>query len=152
MKRTLVATLMLALGIVTMTRATALPASGRGLPQTKAEKTVAEYVAHVEKELKRRISFARNEQNDAALWRQVHDTVESFLMAEWRNGTLQGRNASEAFFVRCDRTTMTQNDIDHGVLVCAVGVARVRPAEFSIIRLKQAVPGRIRRPEGGHPR
>ena len=48
-----------------------------------------------------------------------------------------GRTPDEAFFVKCDRTTMTQNDLDNGRLVCLVGVAPVHPAEFVIFRIGQ---------------
>lgn len=48
-----------------------------------------------------------------------------------------GAKPEEAYFVRCDRTTMTQNDIDNGRLICLIGVAAVRPAEFVIFRIGQ---------------
>jgi hypothetical protein len=63
--------------------------------------------------------------------------VESFLEAQWRGGALQGQTPARAYFVRCDRTTMTQNDIDNGRLICEIGVAPVRPAEFVIFRIGQ---------------
>ena len=47
----------------------------------------------------------------------------------------KGTKAEEAFFVKCDRTTMTQTDIDNGRLICVVGVAPVKPAEFVIVRI-----------------
>ena len=53
----------------------------------------------------------------------------------WRNGALEGASAEQAFFVRCDRTTMTQTDIDNGRLICQVGVAPAKPAEFVIVRI-----------------
>jgi phage tail sheath protein FI len=53
----------------------------------------------------------------------------------WRNGALEGTKAEEAFFVKCDRTTMTQDDIDNGRLIIQIGVAPVKPAEFVIIRI-----------------
>ena len=53
----------------------------------------------------------------------------------WRNGALEGTKPEEAFFVKCDRTTMTQADIDNGRLICVIGVAPVKPAEFVIIRI-----------------
>lgn len=55
----------------------------------------------------------------------------------WREGALPGSTPDEAFFVRCDRTTMTQDDLDTGRLVCLIGVAPTRPAEFVIIRIGQ---------------
>ncbi|HSE43378.1 MAG TPA: phage tail protein, partial [Acidobacteriota bacterium] len=60
-----------------------------------------------------------------------------FLTQCWRDGALVGRTPKEAFFVKCDRTTMTQDDIDNGKLICLVGVAAVRPAEFVLFRIGQ---------------
>ena len=59
----------------------------------------------------------------------------NFLTLVWRNGALEGTKVEEAFFVKCDRTTMTQTDIDSGRLICVVGVAPVKPAEFVIVRI-----------------
>ena len=75
------------------------------------------------------------EPNIPALWAQVRSSVEDFLLSTWRAGKLLGRTAEEAFFVRCDQTTMTQNDIDNGRLIVLVGFAPVRPAEFVILRI-----------------
>lgn len=69
------------------------------------------------------------------LWSRVRAIVGDFLRVQWRNGALAGRTEEEAFFVRCDRTTMTQNDVDRGRLICEVGVAPIRPAEFVVLRL-----------------
>jgi phage tail sheath protein FI len=74
------------------------------------------------------------EHSDEQLWVRVADTIRMFLRAQWRQGALLGRTAEEAFFVACDRTTMSQEDIDNGHLVCEIGVAPVRPAEFVVIR------------------
>jgi phage tail sheath protein FI len=58
-------------------------------------------------------------------------------MTQFRNGALMGTRPEEAFFVKVDRTTMTQDDIDNGRLICIIGVAPVKPAEFVIFRLAQ---------------
>jgi hypothetical protein len=63
--------------------------------------------------------------------------VEDFLYGEWLNGALLGASPKEAYFVRCDRSTMSQNDLDNGRLVCLVGVAALKPAEFVIFRVGQ---------------
>jgi uncharacterized protein len=63
--------------------------------------------------------------------------ISDFLYNEWRQGALLGSTNKEAFFVRCDRSTMNQNDIDNGRLVCLVGVAVIKPAEFVIFRIGQ---------------
>jgi phage tail sheath protein FI len=75
------------------------------------------------------------EPNAEPLWARVVRTVSDFLTVVWRNGALEGTKVEEAFFVRCDRTTMTQTDIDSGRLICVIGVAPVKPAEFVIIRI-----------------
>jgi len=65
----------------------------------------------------------------------VRTSIENFLVGLWRAGGLQGAKPEEAFFVKCDRDTMTQDDIDYGRLICVIGVAPVKPAEFVIIRI-----------------
>jgi phage tail sheath protein FI len=77
------------------------------------------------------------EPNDEKLWARVKQTITQFLVTEWRNGALMGTKQEEAFFVKVDRTTMTQSDIDNGRLICIIGVAVVKPAEFVIFRLAQ---------------
>lgn len=81
--------------------------------------------------------FAVFEPNGDKLWRNVRDMVSEFLYNEWRNGALLGKAPEEAYFVRCDRSTMTQNDLDNGRLICLVGVALLKPAEFVIFRIGQ---------------
>lgn len=77
------------------------------------------------------------EPNNSRLWKNIRRTVEDFLLVLWRDGALMGSKPEEAFFVRCDRTTMTQNDLDNGRLICLIGVAPVKPAEFVIFRIGQ---------------
>jgi phage tail sheath protein FI len=77
------------------------------------------------------------EPNDEPLWARVRQSVTNFLITQWRIGALQGSTADEAFFVACDRTTMTQDDIDNGRLICVIGIAPVKPAEFVIFRIQQ---------------
>ena len=77
------------------------------------------------------------EPNDDRLWARVTDTVRLFLRSQWRLGALFGRTEQEAFFITCDRTTMTQDDILNGRLICEIGIAPVRPAEFVIFRIFQ---------------
>jgi len=73
--------------------------------------------------------------NAEPLWDSVDRAITFFLTDVWRSGALEGTRPSEGFFVRCDRSTMTQSDIDNGRLICLVGIAPVKPAEFVIIRL-----------------
>jgi phage tail sheath protein FI len=77
------------------------------------------------------------EPNNEALWARVKEAIESFLFGVWKSGALMGTKPEEAYFVRCDRTTMTQDDIDNGRLVCLIGVAPAYPAEFVIFRIGQ---------------
>lgn len=77
------------------------------------------------------------EPNDDKLWARVTDTIRLFLRTQWRLGALLGRTEQEAFFITCDRTTMTQDDILNGRLICEIGIAPVRPAEFVIFRVFQ---------------
>ncbi len=77
------------------------------------------------------------EPNNELLWSRVVETVTAFLTGVWKTGALLGTTPDEAFFVRCDRTTMTQDDIDNGRLVCLIGVAPTKPAEFVIFRIGQ---------------
>ena len=88
------------------------------------------------------IQWVVSEPNDEALWTRVRQSVSNFLTAQWRNGALQGSTLEQAFFVRCDRTTMTQNDIDNGRLICEIGVAPMKPAEFIIFHITKQVGGR----------
>jgi phage tail sheath protein FI len=95
------------------------------------------YLAHLEQSLEKGTQWAVFEPNGEALWGRVRSTIEDFLFNEWKSGALQGSKPEEAYFVHCDRTTMTQNDLDNGRLVCVVGVAPVKPAEFEIFRIGQ---------------
>lgn len=71
------------------------------------------------------------------LWQQVVSSVSDFLLTQWQEGLLQGAKPDEAFFVRCDRTTMTQDDLDNGRLIVLIGLAATRPAEFVLVRIGQ---------------
>lgn len=77
------------------------------------------------------------EPNDDRLWARVKDTIRLFLRSQFRAGALFGRTEDEAFFITCDRSTMTQDDILNGRLICEIGIAPVRPAEFVIFRVFQ---------------
>jgi phage tail sheath protein FI len=77
------------------------------------------------------------EPNDDQLWARVTDTIRLFLRTQWRLGALLGRTEQEAFFITCNRTTMSQDDILNGRLICEIGIAPVRPAEFVVFRIFQ---------------
>ncbi|HEX8137112.1 MAG TPA: phage tail sheath subtilisin-like domain-containing protein [Pyrinomonadaceae bacterium] len=95
------------------------------------------YFAYLEHSIDRGTQWAVFEPNGSALWANVRLTIQDFLFNEWFNGALLGDKPDQAYFVRCDRTTMTQNDLDNGRLVCLIGVAPLRPAEFVIFRIGQ---------------
>ncbi|MCG8346179.1 MAG: phage tail sheath family protein [Chloroflexales bacterium] len=77
------------------------------------------------------------EPNHEPTWAKVRRSVTNFLITVWRSGALMGTTQDEAFFVKCDRTTMTEDDINNGRLICYIGIAPVRPAEFVIFRISQ---------------
>ncbi len=77
------------------------------------------------------------EPNDEPLWARVRATITNFLTTVWRSGALEGTKPEQAFFVKCDLTTMTQADIDNGRLIVIIGIAPVKPAEFVIFRIQQ---------------
>jgi hypothetical protein len=79
------------------------------------------------------------ETNDAGLWARVRLAVESFLLALWRQGALQGTKPEDAYYVRCGRgQTMSDDDLAHGRLIVEWGMAVLKPAEFVIMRLALA--------------
>jgi phage tail sheath protein FI len=91
----------------------------------------------LEHSIDKAMQWAVFEPNNERLWRNVRQMVEDFLYVQWLNGALLGAKPEEAFFVRCDRTTMTQNDLDNGRLICLIGVAPTKPAEYVIFRIGQ---------------
>lgn len=95
------------------------------------------YFAYLERSIDKGTQWAVFEPNGERLWANVRRTIEDFLLNEWQNGALLGDRPEKAYFVKCDRSTMTQNDLDNGRLVCQVGVAALRPAEFVIFRIGQ---------------
>ena len=92
---------------------------------------------YVEESIKANTNWVVFEPNSSVLWSRVTRTIETFLATCWRDGALAGSTPSEAFFVECGPTTMTQDDIDNGRLICKIGIAPVKPAEFVIFRITQ---------------
>lgn len=91
----------------------------------------------VEESIKANTNWAVFEPNDEVLWVRVKRTIDVFLTGLWRGGALAGSAPSEAFFVNVGRNTMSQDDIDNGRLICVIGIAPVKPAEFVIFRISQ---------------
>ena len=92
---------------------------------------------YVEESIKANTNWVVFEPNSTALWSRVTRTIEAFLATCWRDGALAGSSPDQAFFVECGPTTMTQDDIDNGRLICQIGIAPVKPAEFVIFRITQ---------------
>ena len=92
---------------------------------------------YLEHSIDRSTQWVVFEPNNERLWASVRQTIEDFLLVTWRTGALMGTRPEEAYFVRCDRSTMTQNDLDNGRLICLIGVAPTYPAEFVIFRIGQ---------------
>ena len=89
----------------------------------------------IEASIDRGLQWVVFEPNAEPLWARVRRSISNFLTVVWRNGALEGTKPEEAYFVKCDRTTMTQTDIDNGRLIIVIGVAPVKPAEFVIVRI-----------------
>jgi phage tail sheath protein FI len=77
------------------------------------------------------------EPNDRSLWARIRRNVTAFLLQEWRSGALFGNQPQNAFYVKCDEETNPVESVDQGRVVCEIGVAPVKPAEFVVFRLSQ---------------
>lgn len=91
----------------------------------------------LEESLYRGTQWVVFEPNDEPLWAQIRLNIGAFLQNLFRQGAFQGRTPREAYFVKCDRETTTQTDINMGVVNIHVGFAPLKPAEFVVIRLQQ---------------
>jgi phage tail sheath protein FI len=121
--------------------------SGRGLlvwgARTLSSDPLWKYVnvrrlfIYLEESIQRGTQWAVFEPNTPALWARLTQTVSQFLTQAWKTGALMGNTPEEAFFVKCDRTTMTQDDINNGRIILMVGAAPTKPAEFVIFRVAQ---------------
>ena len=98
---------------------------------------VRRYFNYIEASVDRGTQWAVFEPNGEALWAAIRQSLEEFLYNEWYNGALLGATPKQAYFVHCDRSTMTQADLDNGRLICEVGIAVLKPAEFVIFRIGQ---------------
>jgi phage tail sheath protein FI len=99
---------------------------------------IRRYFLYLEASIDQGTQWAVFEPNGERLWANVRTTISDFLYNEWLNGALLGATPKEAYFVTCDRSTMSQNDLDNGRLVCLIGVAALKPAEFVIFRIGQS--------------
>jgi phage tail sheath protein FI len=92
---------------------------------------------YLEESLYRGTQWAVFEPNDEPLWAQLRLNVGAFMHDLFRKGAFQGQSPKDAYFVKCDKDTTTQNDIDNGVVNVLVGFAPLKPAEFVVIQIQQ---------------
>lgn len=92
---------------------------------------------YIEESLYRGTKWAVFEPNDEPLWAQLRLNIGAFMHDLFRQGAFQGRTPREAYFVKCDKETTTQNDINRGIVNVIVGFAPLKPAEFVVIKLQQ---------------
>ena len=91
----------------------------------------------IEESLFRGLKWAVFEPNDEPLWAQIRLNVGAFMHNMFRQGAFQGSSPRAAYFVRCDKDTTTQNDINLGIVNVVVGFAPLKPAEFVVLKLQQ---------------
>jgi len=91
----------------------------------------------IEESLYRGTQWVVFEPNDESLWAQIRMNIGSFMQSLFRQGAFQGQSPRDAYFVKCDAETTTQNDINRGIVNIVVGFAPLKPAEFVIISLQQ---------------
>jgi phage tail sheath protein FI len=92
---------------------------------------------YIEESLYRGTQWVVFEPNDEPLWSQIRLNIGSFMSGLYRQGAFQGRTPREAYFVKCDKETTTQADINQGIVNILVGFAPLKPAEFVIIKIQQ---------------
>lgn len=126
-----------------------MPAAGRivwGARTTRGDDRLADewkYVPvrrtalFIEETLFRALQWVVFEPNDEPLWAQIRLNVGAFMHGLFRQGAFQGSSPRDAYFVKCDKESTTQADVDRGVVNVVVGFAPLKPAEFVVIRLQQ---------------
>ncbi len=92
---------------------------------------------YIEESLFRGTQWVVFEPNDEPLWAQIRLNVGAFMQNLFRQGAFQGKTPRDAYFVKCDKETTTQNDINLGIVNIVVGFAPLKPAEFVVIQLQQ---------------
>lgn len=97
---------------------------------------------YIEESLYRGTQWVVFEPNDEPLWAQIRLNIGAFMHGLFRQGAFQGKTPRDAYFVKCDKETTTQNDIDLGIVNIVVGFAPLKPAEFVIIKIQQ-IAGKI---------
>ena len=106
---------------------------------TKKYVNVCRLLIYLEQSIKKGTAWVIFEPNNETTWTKIKSTIDDFLTQEWSAGILLGAKKQDAFFINCDRTTMTQNDIDNGRINVIIGVAPVKAAELIIFRVNQTI-------------
>ena len=99
--------------------------------------SVRRLALYIDESLYRGTQWAVFEPNDETLWSQLRLNIGAFMNNLFRQGAFQGQSTKDAYFVQCDSTTTTQNDIDQGLVNILIGFAPLKPAEFVILSLQQ---------------
>ena len=99
---------------------------------------VQRLAGYIEESFRRGTRWAADQPNDESLWSQLRLSIGSFMGDMFRQGAFQGASAKEAFFVTCDSSTTTKNEIDAGVANVMLGFAPLKPAEYVILYLQLA--------------
>ena len=98
---------------------------------------VRRFALFLEESLYRGTKWVVFEPNDEPLWAQIRLNIGAFMQSLFRQGAFQGTKPSEAYFVKCDKETTTQTDINNGIVNIVVGFAPLKPAEFVILKIQQ---------------
>jgi uncharacterized protein len=98
---------------------------------------VRRFTLFLEESLYRGLQWVVFELNDEPLWAQIRLNVGAFMHNLFRQGAFQGASPRDAYFVKCDAETTTQNDVDQGIVNIVVGFAPLKPAEFVILKIQQ---------------
>lgn len=92
---------------------------------------------YIEESLYRGTQWVVFEPNDEPLWAQIRLNIGAFMQSLFRQGAFQGKTPAEAYFVKCDKETTIQDDINKGIVNIVVGFAPLKPAEFVVIKIQQ---------------
>jgi len=91
----------------------------------------------IEQTLYQNLKWVIFEPNDDPLWTAIRTTINNFMLSQFNQGAFQGKTPSQAFQVKCDSSTTTQDDINNGIVNIIVAFAPLKPAEFVIIKIAQ---------------
>lgn len=114
----------------------AMTAAAAAAPADRAAASLSAFRTRVDSCVTARLAWAKTSTTGPTSWYRARTAIGDFLFQLWKGGVLMGTKPAEAYFVKCDATTMTQTDVLGGVLACVYGGAPVKPAEFEIFRAR----------------